>query len=206
MDPDTPGARPTATERASAPRGRRSLLALALAAGALPACDPARGLLPLPPTASGPYRLAAGDEVRVTVFEEARLSGTFRVGDAGALSIPLLGPVPAAGLTVSGLREEIDREIKRRGFLDEPRTAVEVAAYRSVFVLGEVERGGAFAWQPGLTALAAVALAGGFSPRAVRDRLMVQRAIEGEARREYLAGRDAVLEPGDVLTVLERRF
>ncbi len=143
--------------------------------------------------------------MRVTVFEEPRLSGGFRVSDTGTLSLPLLGVVPAAGATTAEVRDRLDAEIRRRGFLEQPRTAVEVVAYRAVFVLGEVERAGAFAWQPGLTTLGAVALAGGFSPRAVRDRVAVQRAGPDGAR-DYAAGRDAALEPGDVLTVLERRF
>lgn len=152
------------------------------------------------------YRLGPGDELRVTVFEEPRLSGAFKVGDTGALSLPLIGSVPASGATASELRARLDGEIQRRGLLEEPRSAVEVVAYRSVFVLGEVERAGAFQWQPGLTALGAVALAGGYSPRAVRDPLSVQRALPGAGPREFAARRDATLEPGDVVTVLERRF
>ena len=154
----------------------------------------------------GGYRLGPGDELRVTVLEDPRLSGAFRVSDTGVVSLPLVGSVPAAGATTAELRARLDREIQGRGLLEEPRSAVEVVAYRSVFVLGEVERAGSFQWQPGLTALGAVALAGGYSPRAVRDRLSVQRAVAGEAPREYAARRDAPLEPGDVVTVLERRF
>lgn len=176
-----------------------------LAAVLLCACIPA-ALPPLPSREAGPYRLGPGDEVRVTVFEEPRISGGFRVSDTGTVSLPLLGVVQAAGITSADLRERLDAEIRRRGLLPEPRTAVEVVAYRPVFVLGEVERAGAFPWQPGLTTLGAVALAGGFSPRAVRDRVTVQRATPGDPPREYAATRDAALEPGDVLTVLERRF
>lgn len=186
------------------PRPLRALLVVA--AGLLGGCSATSPLLPLPPGATGPYRLGPADEVRITVFEEPRLSGGFRVADTGTVSLPLLGTMQAAGSTASELRERLDAEIRRRGLLPEPRSAVEVAAYRPIFVLGEVERGGAFPWQPGLTSLGAVALAGGFSPRAVRDRVTVQRALPGEAPREYVAAREAALEPGDVLTVLERRF
>ena len=188
-------------------RGRRPvLLALGMAASGIAACGPSRNLASLPPALPGAYRLGPGDELRVTVFEEPRLSGTFRVGDTGTISVPLLGTVPAAGATTTELRQRLDQDIQRRGLLEEPRAAVEVVAYRSVFVLGEVERAGAFAWQPGLTALGAIALAGGFSPRAVRDRVTVQRAVEGGPARDYAARPDAMLEPGDVLTVPERRF
>ena len=194
------------TLRTAGRRGRLRLAVALLGPLVTMACSPGRDLPPLPAAGMAAYRLGPGDELRVTVFEEPRLSGAFRVSDTGTVSLPLVGPVPATGATTAELRGRLDREIQGRGLLEEPRSAVEVVAYRSVFVLGEVERAGAFQWQPGLTALGAVALAGGYSPRAVRERLSVQRAVGGEAPREYAARRDATLEPGDVVTVLERRF
>ena len=91
------------------------------------------------------------------------------------------------------------------GFLHSPDVAVEVLAYRPVFVLGMVERGGQFPYQPGMTVLSAVALAGGFNYRAVQDQVSVTRGAAGQAR-EYRAPRDATLLPGDVVTVFERQF
>ncbi len=77
--------------------------------------------------------------------------------------------------------------------------------YRPIFVLGEVNKPGQFPYQPGMTMLAAVALAGGFTYRAIEDYAAVVRTQDGAAL-EGRASRQAVLEPGDVVTVFERRF
>jgi polysaccharide export outer membrane protein len=56
-----------------------------------------------------------------------------------------------------------------------------------------------------MTVLTAVAIAGGFTYRAVEDRASIVRA-EGDRAIEGSATRDAYLEPGDVVTIFERRF
>jgi polysaccharide export outer membrane protein len=187
---------------------RRAVLASALAAAALAAgcASPGAGLPPLPVTAPGPYRLGAEDQLRVTVFDDPRLSGTFRVSDLGEVSIPLVGRVPARGLTPQELEASLVREFRRRDLITTPAVAVEVQTYRPIFVLGMVERSGQFPFQPGMTVQSAVALAGGFNFRAVQDLVTVTRVAEGGTAREYRAERSALLQPGDVVTVLERWF
>ncbi|MBR0659899.1 polysaccharide export protein [Roseomonas oryzicola] len=178
-----------------------------VAAMALGACaGPGTNLPPLPETTPGPYRLAAEDQLRITVFEDNRLSGEVRVADSGAVAIPLLGPVQVGGLTVSEAEARIRREFQRRQLLQDPGVAVQVIAYRPIFVLGMVERGGQFPYQPGMTVLSAVALAGGFNYRAVQDRVSVTRADPDGRSREFRADRASQLQPGDVVTVFERFF
>ncbi|WP_338144480.1 polysaccharide biosynthesis/export family protein [Neoroseomonas marina] len=178
-----------------------------VAAVALSACaGPGTNLPPLPETAPGPYRLAAEDQLRITVFEDNRLSGEVRVADSGAVAIPLLGPVQVGGLTVSEAEARIRREFQRRQLLQDPGVAVQVIAYRPIFVLGMVERGGQFPYQPGMTVLSAVALAGGFNYRAVQDRVSVTRVDTEGRSREFRADRASQLQPGDVVTVFERFF
>lgn len=179
-------------------------VALALLLGAC--AGPGADLPPLPAASSGPYRLAAEDQLRVTVFEDSRLSGEVRVSDSGAVAIPLLGPVQVAGLTVSEAEARIRREFQRRQLLQDPGVAVSVIAYRPIFVLGMVERGGQFPYQPNMTVLSAVALAGGFNYRAVQDRVSVTRVDASGTSREYRAERSSLLQPGDVVTVFERYF
>ncbi|HEY4254189.1 MAG TPA: polysaccharide biosynthesis/export family protein [Roseomonas sp.] len=173
----------------------------------LAACaGPGANLPPLPdPPSRSTYRLGPEDQVRVTVFDDTRLSGTFRVGDDGAISVPLVGRLTAAGLTTQALEQRLVQEFRRRELITTPAVAVEVQTYRPIFVLGMVERGGQFPYQPGMTVLSAVALAGGFTFRAVQDRVSVTRT-DGNAAQEYRAPRDAILLPGDVVNVLERRF
>lgn len=185
------------------------LLSAALVATSLlvAACaGPGADLPPLPASPPGPYRLAPEDQLRVTVFEDTRLSGDLRVSDAGTVAIPLLGPVQVGGLTVAEAETRIRREFQRRQLLQDPGVAVQVTEYRPIFVLGMVQRGGQFPYQPGMTVLSAVALAGGFNYRAIQDEVSVTRVDAGGTSREYRAERAARLQPGDVVTVFERRF
>lgn len=69
---------------------------LALAACATPGTD----LPALPDGERTAYRLGAEDKVRVTVFNDPRLTGEFRISDSGALALPLIGSVQAGGKTV----------------------------------------------------------------------------------------------------------
>lgn len=173
---------------------------------ALGACgNPADSLPPLAEAPANGYRLGTGDTVRVITFDEPRLSGEFRVSDAGSISMPLLGLVPAAGRTPRELEAAIVEGMRNASLFRNPSVAVEVSAYRPVFVLGQVERPGQFAFQPGMTVLTAVAIAGGFTYRAFQDEVSVTRTTDGVAT-EARAGRAAFLQPGDVVTVFERRF
>lgn len=189
------------TPLAATPVRLAMLLLLALGACAAPGAN----LPPLPETTRAAYRLGR-DELRITVFNDPRLTGEFRISDAGTLALPLVGTVRAAGLTTDELEQAIEREMKRRGLFRDPDVAAQVARYRPVFVLGMVERGGQFAYQPGMTALTAVAVAGGFNYRAIQDYVSITRIGEDGRPMEYRAGREALVQPGDVVTVFERRF
>jgi polysaccharide export outer membrane protein len=184
----------------------RRLFAL-LPFGALAACSaPGSNLLPLPDQTLSAYRLGPEDQVRVTVFNDPRLTGDFRVSDAGTIALPLVGTVQAAGKSTSEVERAIATEMRNKNLFRDPSVAVQVITYRPIFVLGMVERGGQFPYQPGMTALTGVALAGGFNYRAIRDYVSVTR-IGPEGRPiEYRAPREALLQPGDTLTVFERRF
>ena len=185
----------------------RRIILGAVTAFILAACTPGANLPPLPPdTVQGPYRLGPEDQVRVTVFDDTRFGGTFRIADTGTLAVPMLGNLRARGLTTTELERNLSSELRRRSLITSPGVAVEMAAYRPIFVLGMVERGGQFPYQPGMTVLSAVAVAGGFNYRAVQDYVSVTRIDSGGDAREYRAPRDALVQPGDVITVFERRF
>lgn len=183
-----------------APR-RIPLLLLALLAG----CAPGAGLPPLADPPPGPYRLGAGDKVRIISVSDEALSGDFRLGDSGEIDLPMLGRFPAAGRSPAGLARALDIALRQAGLEQAPSVAVEVARYRPIFVLGEVNKPGAFPYQPGMTVLSAVALAGGFTYRAIEDRAEVVRPHHGRPG-EARARRDSPLLPGDVVTIFERRF
>lgn len=195
----TPRARHTGAARLAALLGMLVIV--------LSACgQTADGLQPLPQMAAELYRLGPGDKLRVLVNGAAELSTDYGVSSGGTLAMPLLGQVPANGKTPDQLAAAIRTALISRGLFRDPSVAVEVIAYRPVFVLGEVQHPGQFAYLPGMTVLTAVAVAGGFTYRAVKSEFSVTRTTSAKAAVEASAGRNAVLQPGDVLTVFERRF
>jgi polysaccharide export outer membrane protein len=149
--------------------------------------------------------LGAGDELRLIVYGEPQLTGNFYVSDQGYISVPLLGDVRAAGLTRAELDREVADGLRQRKLLVNPSVSSDVIQYRPVYILGEVEKPGAYPYQPGLTMLSAVALAGGFTYRGVKSTAQVVRTREGHAV-EGRVGPENFLEPGDVLTIYERFF
>jgi polysaccharide biosynthesis/export protein len=199
---------PASTRDTSAAARRTFLAALLPAASmvAVAACTPGGGLPRLPEETASAYRLGPQDQVRVTVFNDPRLTGEFRVSDSGEIALPLVGAVQASGRTTTEVEREIERTMRQKGLFRDPSVAVEVLQYRPIFVLGMVERGGQFPYQPGMTALTAVAVAGGFNYRAVRDYVSITRIGSDGRPVEYRAAREAIVLPGDTVTVFERRF
>jgi polysaccharide export outer membrane protein len=188
------------------PRRRLGAIALLLPAATLGACaQPGAGLPPLTDAERGEYRLGGGDTLRVLVFGDPRLNGEFRVSDDGGVALPLIGQVPAAGRTTRELERTVATQLQSQGVLRNPQVAIEVLNYRPFFILGEVERPGQYAFQPGMTVLTAVAIGGGFTYRANRDFASITRAVEGTPT-EGRVGRASLVQPGDVITVFERRF
>lgn len=185
---------------------RRGALSAAFAALLLlTACQPGGDLPPLPPTPVSGYMLGPGDQVRVITFGEQTLTGQFTVEDSGNVAIPLLGPLRAEGLTTRQFGDAISTQLREKNLLRNPSVSVEVVSYRPVFVLGEVSKPGEYPFRPGMTVLTVVALAGGFTYRAVEDTASVVRSTRGKAI-EGRVGRDALLQPGDVVTIFERTF
>ncbi len=178
---------------------------LLLAALGVAGCTPGANLPPLPPATTGQYILGPGDRVRIITFGEQQLTAEFRVNDDGDIAVPLLGNMRAAGLTTTQLEANVAAALTRAGLIKNPSVSIEVVASRPIFVLGEVSHPGQFPFQPGMTVLTAVAIAGGFTYRAAEDRFSVVRTASGRAV-EGGASRQTFLQPGDVLTVYERYF
>lgn len=154
--------------------------------------------------ARGPYLLDTGDRLRVIVFGQEGLTNSYAVDAAGAISMPLIGAVPAAGRTPDDLAREISGRL-RGGFLRDPSVTVEVDIYRPFFILGEVTTGGQFPYVNGMTVQTAVAIAGGFTPRAHRSRFEVTRRVNGQLMRADVPPTHPVF-PGDTILVRERWF
>ena len=129
---------------------------------------PAAYAEPMPIRYDSAYHLDAGDRLRVVVYGQEGLTNTYAIDAGGSITMPLIGSVPARGRTTARLATEIAAKL-RKGFIREPSVAVEVEAYRPFFILGEVAAPGQYPYVPNMTVESAVAIAGGFSPRARRD-------------------------------------
>lgn len=154
------------------------------------------------PAFEAPYTLDAGDRLRVVVFGQDGLSNSYAVDSAGKITMPLIGAVEARGKTTSELSGAIVGRLKG-GYIREPHVAVEVESYRPFFILGEVTTAGQYAYVNGLTVESAVAVAGGFSPRALKTGASVARIVDGRTIHAYVP-LSYPLRPGDTVTVEER--
>jgi len=160
--------------------------------------------LPAPAPRDAPYHLDAGDKLRVVVYGQEGLTNTYSISAGGTITMPLIGSVPARGRTPSGLAADIAARL-RNGFIREPSVAVEIDAYRPFFILGEVQAPGQYPYVPNMTAESAVAIAGGFSPRARRDRVTLTHTdTSGTSRAVVPPG--TPIGPGDTVLVGERWF
>jgi polysaccharide export outer membrane protein len=185
--------------------GRRACLVGLVAASVVACSGPPSSLTELPDVAPGTYRLGPGDQVRLITFGEDQLTGEFRVDAGGDISLPLIGNVKASGLTPEQLAARVRDSLRRNNLFRDPSVSVEVVQYRPVFVLGEVNRPGQYPYQPGMTVVTAVAVAGGFTYRAVENAFSIVRGANGKSG-EGRAVRETAVQPGDVITVYERHF
>ena len=146
------------------------------------------------------YHLDAGDRLRVVVFGQEGLTNTYAIDAGGAITMPLIGAVPARGRTPAGLATEIAAKL-RNGYIREPSVAVEVEAYRPFFILGEVGAPGQYPYVPNMSVESAVAIAGGFSPRARRDSVTLTHNAD-----RVIVPLGTPIGPGDTVLVGERWF
>jgi polysaccharide biosynthesis/export protein len=185
---------------------RRPAVLAAVIAATLAGCGMAGSdLPPLPPPQITPYRLGAGDRIRVIVYGDKELSDSFAIADDGTVSLPLAGTVQASGRSTSDVAAGIAAALESRGMMRDPSVAVEVETYRPIFILGEVTKPGQYPYEPGMTAIAAVSIAGGYTYRAIESYVGILRKEGTTAVTGRTLPQDKVA-PGDVITVYDRRF
>lgn len=184
---------------------RYVLTGFGLLAGCAALRAPGSNLPPLPAPKPGAYALGPGDVLAIRIYDQPQLSGSYQVSDGGTIDLPLLGPIPAAGCGAAALAGAIAGALQANGLILHPSVAVEVSTYRPFYILGEVNSPGQYPFRPGMTVLTAISIAGGFTYRACQDYTGVTRVTGGTAA-QYRAPLFALVQPGDVVTIFERRF
>jgi polysaccharide export outer membrane protein len=198
----------------------RRLFVLSLAGVGLSACmrtapgvavaelPPGQGGVYVPAEAGFPqgevYALDSGDKLRVSVFGQEGIGNTYLVDVAGNVNVALIGAVPARGYTTQELARAIAARL-RNGYVRDPRVSVEVEVYRPFYILGEVNAPGQYPYVANMTVETAVAIAGGFSPRAEKHGAKLSRNVGGQTYFSRVPTNTAV-RPGDTINVAERWF
>ena len=190
-------------------RATRLLVALLVALAATGCARRAAPMTDMPVPADAlaaeqPYRLDSGDKLRIVVFGQEGLTSSYAVDAGGQVSMPLIGSVGARGLTTAQLGNAIAAKL-RDGFVREPHVAVEIESYRPFFILGEVAAPGQYPYVANMSVETAVAIAGGFTPRAQKNRVEISRPLRGQIFRSP-APLNAIVRPGDTIVVGERWF
>ena len=150
------------------------------------------------------FHLSPGDKLRISTYGEPSLSGEFVISSAGTIGFPLIGTVQAAGRDAQDVQQAITAALAD-GFVNDPKVSVEVANFRPVYILGEVNKPGEYPFAMGLTVRGAVAKADGFTYRANEKRAFIKRAGDAE-ERSYRLTADIPVQPGDTIRIGERYF
>jgi polysaccharide export outer membrane protein len=151
-----------------------------------------------------PYLLGSGVKVRITVIGQDNLSRSYTVDGGGAVAMPLIGPVKAQGKTLRQLEGTVRTRLAD-GYLRHPNVTVEIETHRPFFILGEVRNPGQYPFVSGMTVQTAVAIAGGYTPRARQEPVTVTRQVEGRIIQGRVPAGHPV-RPGDTINVSERLF
>jgi polysaccharide export outer membrane protein len=164
-------------------------------------------------TVTSDYILGPEDVLDIAVWKNADLSKTVTVRPDGKISLPLIGDVVAVGKTTRQLADAISAKLKE--YKENPQVSIVVSQVNSyaIYVLGEVMHPGKFPLKSKVTILQAITLAGGFTPIAARNKIVVFRFSENgdkdvkiKANYDDIVLRDSAsqniaLMPGDTLVV-----
>jgi polysaccharide export outer membrane protein len=148
---------------------RSLVVGLVIVLGLLPGVD-----------AQTDYRIGPQDVLNISVFGESDLSGKYTVEQDGTFTFPLVGRVKAGGITLREFEQLLKSQLAD-GFLKNPQVSIGVETYRSqhILVMGEVRAPGEYLLTGDMTLLAALVRAGGTSPAASREVVIVRSRRPG---------------------------
>jgi len=148
------------------------------------------------------YRLGVGDKIKILVFEEPDMSFDVIVDNSGVITYPYLNEVVIKNKTTSEIERVLVQGLKGRVLVN-PNIAVSVVEYRPFSIGGEVKNPGNYPFEPNLTLRKAINIGGGVTEWSNGKRFTIEREKEVDNERLSL---DSPVHPGDVVTVLPRRF
>ena len=148
-----------------------------------------------------PYLLGPGDKIRIIVYEHEDLSGTYSVDDTGRISLPLIRGLNVNGLSLPELEESITTMLIEN-FIVKPKVSVDLTELRLFCISGEVNKPGCYNYIHGISANKAIALAGGYTYRALKNKLAITR----KNGNKVVGNNDTPIFSGDTIEVYERYF
>ncbi len=151
------------------------------------------------------YRLNPDDVIDVTVYGEKELSKEYTLDQKGMVSMPLIGNIYVQGLTARQVEELIKAKLSE-GFLIDPSINVGIVSVMPFYILGEVRIPGSYDFVNNMTVLNAVALAGGFTYRANKDRVKILRPNQEKNGKYEEASVSDKVNPGDIILIKEKFF
>jgi len=157
------------------------------------------------PTPASEDTLNVGDLLRITVFGVEELTNTYRIDAKGVLTIPLVGELQAKGMTREELQSQIAQNLIEGGYYNSPSVTVEIMELSPFYILGEVKNPGRYPYEPELDIFKAIAIAGGYTPRAAKNGIVIIRNVNGK-KTEIEATEATEILPGDSIKVKQRFF
>ena len=181
--------------------GRLMPLMLLLSACATPHLEN-----PLAKVGSGSaYHLGGGDDLHIQVYGEDKLSGEYHVSSLGTVSMPMVGQIQAAGLTIPELEAALVAAYQGGSILTQANISVDLLAYRPFFILGEVNAPGQYPFVPNMNIQQAIATAKGYTYRAKHNLVFITQSGGTKEIAYHLTAGSAVA-PGDTIRIPERHF
>jgi polysaccharide export outer membrane protein len=160
-------------------------------------------------------QLGPGDKIKIKVFEEEDLSGSFTISEEGEINYPYAGRIDIGGMTCAQVERALTSKLQE-GYLREPNISCAIDEYNSkrIYVLGEVKKPGSYPYKSNLTIIEAFAIAGGSTDRADTSATKLTRLVDGKEvqvrvpMQSIVEGRKRNIQllPGDVVYVPESAF
>lgn len=177
-----------------------------LASLALASCGtPMNSMASLQGAPTGTYRIESGDQLLITVQDLDSAKGEYVVDASGAISLPMIKDVVVRGKGFREIEDSIENAYRTAGILTNPIVTVQPGVLRPFYVMGEVNKPGEYAYRQGMTVLAALSAAGGYTYRAQTGAVAITRTTDGQDV-EARATEETPIQPGDRIRVYERWF